>query len=126
MTQALSALLAKLEAATGPSRELDEAITRAIGFKLAGYSANVPIWWNPDDKYVGVAPHYTSSLDAAMTLVPEGSWWWLHHQVAYPTDDGYQAEVWPLIPPYLKSRAPTAALALCIASVRARLAGQKE
>lgn len=56
--QALLALAERAEAATGPDRNLDADIMRAIG--LAGLKADY-------------APHpYTASLDAAMSLVPEG------------------------------------------------------
>ena len=50
-------LIAALEAATEPSWELDAEIARAIG---------APVY--PDLR----AHRYTSSIDAALTLVPEG------------------------------------------------------
>ena len=124
MTQALSALLANLEAATGPSRELDAEIATVIfGRPRASGNVGEPQvlhWW---DRAVGfaVAPRYTESLDAARTLLPEG-WFALidtrgRADVRYaPIDQsGYRREV---------ADAATPALALCIAALRARLAGR--
>lgn len=90
-------LIAALEAATGPSRELDvrifalsndPAIIREPGdhrgrgivtwalsrwIKEEGCDAS-PVWW----EYLAgcvQAPRYTSSIDTALTLVPEGVEW---------------------------------------------------
>ena len=97
----LPSLIATLEAATEGSAELDRAICRAI-------SGDETQWHK-----------YTRSLDAAMTLVPEG-WFALidtrgRADVRYaPIDQsGYRREV---------ADAATPALALCIAALRARLA----
>ena len=125
MTQALSALLAKLEAATGPSRELDAQIAVATGVS--------PHRMLQSALTCGCSPRYTASLDAAMGLVPDGYGW----SVSTPWRDkakaracvadnarGYfdaEAEMH-----YGGHDAETPALALCIAALRARLAGQKE
>jgi len=80
MTKAnLLALAARCEAATGADRELD------LDVALAGGLISKPVergcWVDPGecidgDKEPGsgtfVAPAYSASLDAAMTLVPEG------------------------------------------------------
>ncbi len=55
-TSSLSHLIERLEKATGPDRELDASINLEVFSQIA----------LPD------APQYTSSIDAAMTLVPEG------------------------------------------------------
>jgi hypothetical protein len=70
-------LIEKLELADGPSRELDAAIHALIAPKrhrMHPYLVGVFI----DDSQGGLVyqcPHYTASIDAALTLVPEG--WWL-------------------------------------------------
>jgi hypothetical protein len=56
---ALLELASRCEAATGPDRNIDEAIS-GIVLLPNGYS------------FPGCAPAYTKSLDAAMLLVPEG------------------------------------------------------
>ena len=105
-------LIAALEAATGPSRELDEAIDQ-LAFENQWRTER---FMTPDR-----TPAYTSSLDDALTLVPEG---WcpligqnVHHRhwsclVQRVTDSGD-----------IDSRhnnAPTPAIALCIAAIKAR------
>ena len=56
-------LIARLAAAETGSEELDVAITREI----CHYGKNHPLWFTAS---------YTRSIDAALTLVPEG-WGWL-------------------------------------------------
>lgn len=54
-------LIAKLEAATAPDRELDVSVHLAAGRDVeCEYTATRDV------------PRYTASLDAALTLVPEG------------------------------------------------------
>jgi hypothetical protein len=83
-------LIARLEAATGPDRELDAAIAQAVGFvlRLPEQSEgperlpDVKRWYHPDGHAVGwyegsdqFPSYYTASIDAALTLMPEGSLW---------------------------------------------------
>ncbi len=71
-------LIARLEAATGPDRELDVVIDMAQ-LNLRGDPAT-PVYYDGYDKgnwrdTVGLlrtSPAYTASIDAALTLVPEG------------------------------------------------------
>jgi hypothetical protein len=90
-----SELIAALEAAEGPDRELDCQISLAIGGR--------------------VTPHYTASLDTIVGLIerelPEWRWY----------VDNRTAAVWP-DGTYDESSvgASTPALALCIAFLRAR------
>jgi hypothetical protein len=52
-------------------RALDYAIHVAIGWMDHDQGG----WWR-GDAHMGLDwPHYTTSLDAALTLVPKG-WWW--------------------------------------------------
>lgn len=58
----MDSLIARLEAAQGGSREIDAAIAAAIGIAI--------------DESVGCfCPEFSRSIDAALTLVPSGSWW---------------------------------------------------
>ena len=62
----LPSLISRLERASGPDRELDGAIAEAIGAQPDSEGAvfGCPGW----------PPSYTASLDAAVTLVPDGQW----------------------------------------------------
>ena len=137
-----SALLAKLEAATGPSRELDAAIAVAIfkaapGIDLRAEAAEedceAGTYWlvGPSWRSLITSQRYSESLDAAMTLAaPPGHpmWTWRVEARIHgtnPLHHSYEAEI--TVPSHeYGGFAPTPALALCIAAVRARLAGQKE
>ena len=115
--QALSALLAKLEAATQGSHNLTADVYEALGCEVirAPKRPNGIAW-----RYRGQGPsgriadrwevmqRLTESLDAAMTLV-EGYW----GPVLLAAIDACD----------LRSDLPRF---ICIASIRARLAGQKE
>ena len=110
-------LIARLEAAEEGSRGLDNEIAHAVGAFF------------PEDP-VCFPPYYTTSLDAALTLVPVGFEVTLRFNgVVYPraglsecsahlTKGGrqYPSQV-------MDCEARTPALALCIASLRARMAG---
>jgi len=110
----LLALAERVEALDGPNRNLDADIMRATG--LGGLKADY-------------APHpYTASIDAALTLVPEG--WAVERWQIWPGEpstldlletkrsgdqwvrDGWQGKV--------DACAATPALALCAAALRAR------
>lgn len=106
--QKLLELAERCEQATGPDRELDYAIFKAMARKDA------PNHWRPND-----GDFFTASLDTALTLVPEGCVWnagndtgaaWAHVWTDGPDYDG-------MIP---GSRAVTPALALCAAALRAQ------
>jgi hypothetical protein len=112
-------LIARLEAATEGSRELDIAVGRAAGEEvdLERDQHGRPLFRLARDAW-GILPHYTTSLDAALTLVPEGH---LHWYVGrWPI--GYRAEICRhhQTPPHIPMIGATPALALCIAALRAR------
>jgi len=106
----LLALAERVEALDGPNRNLDADIMRAIG--LAGAPA---VFALVD------APHpYTASLDAAMTLVPEGWAVLMAFSEQRAVCDVHTAPLgqhgtWPA-----HASAATPALALCAAALRAR------
>jgi hypothetical protein len=124
----LRALIERVEEGGGAGRETDAAITLAISpalgdepFRYTGRG----VWVDtsiPEGEFV-TAKHYTSSLDAAASLVPDG--WWIQ----YAAQNGHRGE-WMFSlrsicrdMPYAESRLPTsAAHALTAAALRARLA----
>jgi hypothetical protein len=94
-------LIAALEKATGPAFELDRAITK-WAYEGGGYMPSMP---NP----------FTSSIDAALTLVPKG-WEWV-------LDGGTGMSRVCFLKknePAIDLTASTPALAICMASIKAR------
>lgn len=126
MTRAdLIALAARVEQAQGPDRELDAAIATMLGWTevhgsvlrpdfRGGRPPGVIDWWD-------IVPIYTASLDAALTLVPEGYVWTLHGEpggaglagVQPDRGDGDGCD-------YSDVNAATPVLALTAAALRAR------
>ena len=110
------ALIARLEAATGADYNLDALIWNAVG--------------RPDTRTHDGTPcvlTYTASLDAALTLVPDGWEWGIHGNLwkydlsAYVrkwVDD--DLTVYSSRRPGVPTPNITPALALCIAGLRAR------
>jgi len=114
----MKSLIAELEAATEGSRELDDAIW---------LMANRQHWFGKGWRYdLEFAANYTTSLDAALTLVPEG---WSLANLYDAIDQKDRPWVGAILrrdePRYSLPEkvlgAPTYALALCIASLKARL-----
>ncbi len=140
-SKALLVLAERCEAATGADRELDcllwaedNALTLEWqGHCLVAGSQGVIGWIDPgkdqrnfscnrSDRCFGRIKAYTASLDAALTLVPEGWQWVVSQQFGQPfagcggsPTDGWLA--WHV-------DAATPALALCAAALRARAAMQ--
>jgi hypothetical protein len=115
----VSDLAERCEAATGPDRELSWDIWEAIGEPVIDdYSLN------------GSAPAYTASLDAAMTLVPEGYYWTLSLGCKAGRDSEfgpYWAELYSMADyrshiDVEEIPGTTPALALCAAALKARTA----
>jgi hypothetical protein len=123
-------LAERCEAATGPDREIDEAIVlTALGWKRADYKrggSTIRAWDNGEYRQERTPDFYTASLDAAMQLVPEGFDW----AIGY---DGLAADDLPCgnwawcrneYQPHDYADdlivAATPALALCAAALRAR------
>jgi len=124
----LESLAAQVEAADGPSRELDVAIGAL--FELcahnsrtfercqgdSGYTCDAcgaDSWGNRNKAGQGLSDHipqYTASLDAAMTLVGDHSWRVEDHELAGPCALVYDQEGYAVTP----------ALALTAAALRAR------
>ncbi len=134
------ALIQRIEAAEGPDRELDADIHLALHPEhlVAPWQRGVPAWqshifFHAAKQWTIEARRYTDSLDAAVSLVPEGHVWTL---ATWWCDD----DRWP---PYYadcasgrikngeevfvhEGRAATPALALTAAAMRARMALEGE
>lgn len=123
----MNTLIAKLEAATGPSRELDGAIAIALGHEISdAFEGQQPrpaltglIMSVPGETYKIPVPHWTRFIDETLMLVPEGFVWRLQ------TDYGglNRAAIAHYDGPFYnetQSDAATPALALCIAALKAR------
>ncbi len=111
-------LIAELEAATEGSRQLDFAIYLALGLPITNKA-------NLTSRMIAVhlenvSPRYTTSLDAALTLVPEG-WRWEAADYGGGDQDGPRAELWHGVHHY-GAFGGTPVLAVCIAALRARQA----
>ena len=98
----LDRLIAALEKATGPSRMLDREICEARKIE-------------PPAGMYGF-DRYTSSIDAALTLVPDGCGWCAD---ALPPRDPW-AQIVKGGATTAASHGATAAIALCIAALKAR------
>ena len=123
-------LAERVEQASGPNRALDAAIHVAlfIPSERAGRidvdELRGVVGWHPiDGPYQSAvdAKRFTSSIDAAMTLVPEG-WERIQQEQARVSDGSVRCwatvDNWPASP----RRCATPALALCAAALRARAA----
>lgn len=134
-------LAARCDAAEAPDRELDAEIAATLKI-VPGHDPSryiVPLEYRVDHRHGWVAvdavhpdgtrhccharetPHYTASVDAAMTLVPADAFWTV--LTAGAASNTFQAAV--IVPDYADrpldySQAATPALALCAASLRAR------
>lgn len=123
-------LIAALEKAEGPSRELDAAIMEVIGLPKIFFGRPVTQWWRhgdswrceTNDGYIHLdaqnTPSYTASLDAALSLVPDRRAWEIK-STYWSTDKRPAACV--VRPDGVRryGLGATPALALCIAALRA-------
>ena len=124
---ALAELIARLEAATEGSRELDAEIgahpaTPSCGVRKGAAKERVVEAADTHDPPLVNLPHYTTSIDAALTLVPEGMEWALSNHGQTGAEQLCWAGVFgsPFIGSECDSHAATPVLALCIAALRAR------
>ena len=109
MASDLSALIARVEAATGPGRELDAEISKRAGHAV--------MYWDGEH----TARPFTASLDAAVSLVPSGHNWSLDMLCR----DGNEARTFYGEHPNeidTEATGATPALALCAAALKARQA----
>lgn len=127
----MSDLIERLEKATGPDRRIDatihEAVERPFVMEFfAEYSTE-------QTRNLSYVPSYTSSIDAALTLFPDG--WFGRVEPRFHSDDGcvswlayglkpdwskwhpHDDEAWITL---VDARAQKSAIALCIAALKAR------
>lgn len=105
-------LIARIESADGPDRELDVAIHESIGNVV---DRGCPADWHSEDE----TPRYTASIDAALMLVPV-----CHYMHVY-TPYGEVLQGYAVVRdrdggPLFTSAAATPALALAAAALKAR------
>ncbi len=131
----MDALIQRVEAATGPDRELDAMVRAAaerVSFvKMIGKSA---FRTSGGDRGLYDTPAYTASLDAAVSLVPSGCLLVAMSDIAADgmpgvclcsdTSASPPVEHWGIS--IAANRQAALALALCAAALRARLAMQME
>ncbi|KKM06711.1 hypothetical protein LCGC14_1741200 [marine sediment metagenome] len=129
----LKSLIAELEQAKEGNRELSDRVLLAVGWlgqsassKVAGIL--VPHWKSPDgrDVLVDLRPCPTTSLDAALTLVPKNCGWHVDNDgeaCIFRLEKGKGQAGWPIIGECDNSKRhyePAPALALCVAALKAR------
>lgn len=128
----IAELADRVEALSGPDRKVDCLIADAVDAWPEGWIKHLPgmegaTWAYHNPAHNGEwmeAPAYTASLDAAMTLVPEGSW--DHMEVFKPDHQTLGWTVHLLANGNFRDRpnhvgfAATHVLALCAAALRAR------
>lgn len=134
----LEALLARVLEGEGPDRELDAEIVAAFTRGVVGLGDETPDenWrnrlyrWEPPrvwaDSWLPV-PKYTESLDAALTLVPEG-WSWYSAMRHYLAPVGAAGSVWQAgqSSATFTADAATPARAIIAACIKARMEAQGE
>lgn len=119
---ALIELAERCEQAAGPDRDLNIAMLPLVGLRFV--DEGPPIGQVCYDNNGGAVPmpSFTASIDAALTLLPEGQEWTLVKATYGP--------VLVLLPsgddrvPDIKVYAKTPATAICASALRARAAGE--
>ena len=121
-------LLSLLELAERGSRELDGHVASHVGFAQEALGRERTAWWRtPDGHRCGYdwstnhPPKFTTSLDAALTLVPEELHWSLE-RFPHGTHTAFVSDKWPVGNHYCGQNKASPALALCIAAIKARSA----
>lgn len=120
-------LAERVEAATGPDRELDAAIMCARG---ASWVTDGMAFYGERGNYTAAVPvqPFTASLDAAMTLLEQG---WGYEQRRPSDEAGHstcRATIWwvPNFPEKQFGKGATPALALTAAALRAHAAMKED
>jgi hypothetical protein len=97
-------LIDRLEKATGPDRDIDGAIALSLGWTLQKMKGDQHAYFRKPgvtDYFIrDVPPPYTASVDAAISLVPEGLGWYVRRNVSADGDVIYcNAQVFPFSDP---------------------------
>jgi len=119
------ALIQRLQEATEGSRELDSEVALATGWThhIEQHDDDMTddVWTDPSGKEHSCYHFFTRSIDAAMTLAPEGCMWNLggNPNGGFASAGLFGASIWQGID-QIHGEAPTPALALCIAALSAK------
>ncbi len=117
-SKALLALAERCEAATGADREIDAKLAGIFSHSVE--SDDGDFWWGAHDSLPVRVPAFTASLDAALTLVPEGWQWVVSQQLGQPFAGCGGSPTGGWLAWHVDAATP--ALALCAAALRARAA----
>lgn len=124
-------LLERLEKAAGPDTQLDSDIMWELSewVNVGGWRRKHKVTGQTEGYTYRLAPAYTSSLDAAMTLKPKNAWFEIIESPGAEGSSFYCVVTWItktldgkrtlFANPSSRAMAPTPALALCIAALRA-------
>jgi hypothetical protein len=122
----LLALAERCEHAAGPDRELDAEISVAVGRhethverRSDGTTKLLPWRGDGTGSYNIDCRRYTASLDAAVTLAPDGWRWWINSS---PFARCWLVANDRIVDKAQSEKCATPALALCAAALRARVA----
>lgn len=134
----LSDLISRVEKASGPDRIIDIDVFRSLGAPLPDefLEQKIDLEWDEVDLCFVMPldgmriryepPHYTSSLDAVLTLLPEG-WWWSAGVCRRENHASVGSEIGTVEGELIfETFGATAPLALLSAILRARQAMQME
>lgn len=106
-------LIERIESAKGPSRELDAEIAPLVGLRVVDEGHPIGRCFYDKLGHGVPLPSFTASIDAALTLVPEGLAGIVSIDFGYARLEREDGEHW-------SSDAATPALALVAAALRAR------
>ncbi len=115
-------LVARIEAATGPDRDIDREIAPLVGIRVVDEGHPIGVCYYDQNGAFVPLPRFTASIDTALTLVPEG-WTGI---IPVRGGRGEDAWLWPengTMNKGYRVTAATPALALCSAALKAREAG---
>jgi len=127
--EALHRMAERCEQASGPDRELDRDIGfAALGWKTYQHGEFSLICGHDGESWAdhpgSTYTFFTASIDAALTLVPEGFQWLLEHMARTDKAILYSAQVASATSNKMRGDkvwwVATPALALCAAALRAR------
>lgn len=134
MTEDIQRLVERIEAASGLDRELDREIMLAVGYRYEERNigcryedGTVALDWvyvDPKtDKWRSTHPlEFTSSIDAAMTLVQADWFWRVGHDGEGADPSLFRADIGePVSFGFVRAVAATPALAITAAALRSRI-----
>jgi len=115
----MTSLIKRLEALTGPSREVDAEIAKATGWESVPWEfagTRGVTWYASGPEAYKECPHFTGSIDAALTLMPATLKNTVLLQTSSPAKAGFGRDG----KKFTYFEGVTAPIALCIAALKAR------